>query len=331
MPHIFISYRRDDTGYIARLLADKLTNEFGPDVVFMDIDNIPLGVDFRDHIATAVGRSDALLALIGDDWIGATSSDGTRRLDDPTDFVCLEISSALERGIPVIPVLVGKASMPAEEDLPPKIAIMAFRNAAELRSGRHLPSHLQAIVDELHKLFKETPRLQLKSSLGPPHVDDMAIPVVKTPAAHNIPAPIPRPVETVIDAVAVEQVKWTPPPDPHNPFRRPAGGKPAQEQRFSPRIDTSSTAALTRLPVILLRFCLLLYWPETTLARVFHVLFYLGCFLALVALGIMRLASPNGEFGVWVILFVFSLAPSYILFWLPAQALEWAHRKAQQD
>ncbi len=110
MPNIFISYRRADTGYVATMLAEKLVQQFGPNSVFFDIDNIPLGVDFRRHIDTAIARCDVLLALVGNSWLNCQPEDGTRRLDDPADFLRLEIEAALRRNIPVIPILTPSTS-----------------------------------------------------------------------------------------------------------------------------------------------------------------------------------------------------------------------------
>src|SRR4051794_15294943 len=114
MPKIFISYRREDGAYVAGMLRDELQQRFGPGSVFLDVDNIPFGVDFRDHINRAVGQCDILLALIGDRWFGA-GSNGQRRIDSPTDFVRLELEAALSRRIPTIPVLTNYSKMPAPE------------------------------------------------------------------------------------------------------------------------------------------------------------------------------------------------------------------------
>ena len=89
---IFISYRRVDTPHVAGRLFDRLEARFGTGNVFMDVDSIPLGVDFRAHLDEAVGRCDVLLAVIGDSWL--ESRDGERRLDDASDFVRIEIESA---------------------------------------------------------------------------------------------------------------------------------------------------------------------------------------------------------------------------------------------
>jgi hypothetical protein len=146
MTKIFISYRRDDSAYIAGMINDRLEKHFGPNSVFLDIDSIPLGLDFRKHISDSVGQCDVLLALIGDSWINSTNNQGSRRLDDPTDFVRVEIESALKRDIPVIPVLVGKARMPSATELPSSLHELAFRNAAEVRAGRDLQEHLTRLV-----------------------------------------------------------------------------------------------------------------------------------------------------------------------------------------
>src|SRR3954469_24968280 len=90
---IFISYRRDDSAYAAGWLFDRLVDEFGPEQVFKDVDSIALGDDFVDAITAAVSSMDVLLALIGDKWLGMVDEHGERRLDDPDDFVRLEIEA----------------------------------------------------------------------------------------------------------------------------------------------------------------------------------------------------------------------------------------------
>lgn len=160
MTKIFISYRRDDSSYIAGMINDRLENHFGPNSVFLDIDSIPLGLDFRKHISDSVGQCNVLLALIGDSWINATNDQGSRRLDDPTDFVRVEIESALKRDIPVIPVLVGKARMPSATELPSSLQELAYRNAAEVRAGLDLQEHLTRLVRGIDLLSKNDPTSQ---------------------------------------------------------------------------------------------------------------------------------------------------------------------------
>jgi hypothetical protein len=136
MDAIFISYRREDSQGEAGRLSDSLAKIFGDSRVFLDVEGIRAGQDFRQAIETQVASCSVLLALIGPHWLDSTAADGQRRLDDPHDFVRLEISSALKRGIPVIPVLVRQAQMVTSEQLPPDLSALAFRQAAELRYNR---------------------------------------------------------------------------------------------------------------------------------------------------------------------------------------------------
>jgi hypothetical protein len=133
---IFISYRREETAYPAGWLYDRLADRFGASKIFKDIDSIELGDDFVEVITTAVGACDVLLALIGNEWLTITGENGRRRLDDPADFVRVEIEAALARDVRVIPVLVDGASMPPAEDLPASLARLVRRHALELSPSR---------------------------------------------------------------------------------------------------------------------------------------------------------------------------------------------------
>ena len=130
---LFISYRRDDSaGWAGRLEVD-LRSKFGTDLqVFMDVDSISPGEDFARAIDDAVRRSDALVALIGPGWITAQDAQGRRRLDDPNDFVRVELESALRRDIRVIPALVGGASLPRQDVLPETLRDLTKRQAVKL-------------------------------------------------------------------------------------------------------------------------------------------------------------------------------------------------------
>lgn len=153
---IFISYRRDDSGDVTGRIYDRLESRFGRESLFIDVDSIPIGVDFREHLSEAVGRCDVLLAVIGTQWLNAAhqrgARKGRRRLDDPADLVRIEIQSALERRIPVVPVLVGNAAMPLEEELPPELRPLAYRNAAEIRPGRDFRDHVERLVRDLESI-----------------------------------------------------------------------------------------------------------------------------------------------------------------------------------
>lgn len=133
---IFLSYRRDDTAGHAGRLRDSLAERFGPARVFMDLESIGVGADFVETIKDAVGSSRAVIVLIGRRWLSAADKKGNRRLDDPQDFVRLEVETALGRGVRVIPVLVQGAEMPTEDALPGPLAKLARRNAIEVSDSR---------------------------------------------------------------------------------------------------------------------------------------------------------------------------------------------------
>lgn len=132
---VFISYRREDSGYPAGWLFDQLSARLGADRVFKDVDSIEPGDDFAEVISKAVKSCAVLLVVIGDRWLAAADEDG-RRLDDPSDFVRLEIEEALTRGVRVIPVLVGGARMPRPGQLPASLAPLCSRQAIELSPAR---------------------------------------------------------------------------------------------------------------------------------------------------------------------------------------------------
>ena len=122
---IFISYRRSDSIGDTGRIYDYLERHFGRERVFKDVDSIPLGVNFRDYLDQEVGRCQVLIAVIGPTWLTVTGDDGHRRLDSPTDFVRLEIESALTQKIPVIPLLVNDSTMPKAAELPEGLKALA--------------------------------------------------------------------------------------------------------------------------------------------------------------------------------------------------------------
>src|SRR5882672_923660 len=113
---IFVNYRRDDSRAIAGRLHDRLAQAFGRKNVFMDVDNIPPGVDFVSHLNNHVATCEVFLAVIGPNWLYAKNEDGDRRIHTPEDFVAVEIAAALARDIRVIPVLVDGTRMPKVGD-----------------------------------------------------------------------------------------------------------------------------------------------------------------------------------------------------------------------
>lgn len=148
MPSILVSYRRDDSKWITGRIVDRLEQHFGRDHVFMDIDAIPVGGDFREHLRNTLGRCDVLLAIIGPSWL-ASSRTGRPRILDAADWVRIEIESALTNGIPVIPVLIDEANMPKPEQLPASLQDFAYRQAAALDTGRDFHAHMDRLIQAI--------------------------------------------------------------------------------------------------------------------------------------------------------------------------------------
>ncbi len=136
MRPIFICYRREDAEGEAGRLFDDLSSRFGEGSVFLDVAAIEAGRDFRKAIDESVSSCGVLLAIIGRHWVGARDEAGSRRLEEPSDFVRLEIATALKREIPVVPVLVQGVKMPRPEELPNDLKDLAYRNGVELTHAR---------------------------------------------------------------------------------------------------------------------------------------------------------------------------------------------------
>jgi formylglycine-generating enzyme required for sulfatase activity len=157
MTQVFISYRRDDSADITDRILDHLYKYFDKQILFLDVDAIPIGSDFRQVIRKAVENCQVLLAVIGPKWLSITTEDGTRRLDDPHDFVRLEIETALKRDIPVIPVLVGKAAMPKAAHLPDSLQPLAYRHGLEVRRNPDFHRDVDTLIRGLSGLLEAAP------------------------------------------------------------------------------------------------------------------------------------------------------------------------------
>jgi len=143
---VFISYRRaDSAGYSGRVM-DRLDRELGRDLVFMDVDAIPLGTNFSKVLHQEVAKCGVLLAVIGPNWLDARDEHGNRRLDNPNDFVRIEIAAALQRSIPVIPLLLDGARIPKADELPEDLKELALRNGMEIRHA--------SFQDDMNRLIR---------------------------------------------------------------------------------------------------------------------------------------------------------------------------------
>jgi hypothetical protein len=153
---IFLCYRREDTQDAAGRLYDRLTAAFGSDRVFMDIDSVPLGIDFVEHVREQISACAAVIVMIGKRWSTVKDRRRRRRLDDEDDLVRAEIRAALQQKIPVIPIVVQNAEMPTAGDLPDDIRPLARRNGIHLR-----PDQWKEGVERLLK--------ELSKAMGEPH------------------------------------------------------------------------------------------------------------------------------------------------------------------
>jgi hypothetical protein len=145
MPKVIVSYRRSDSRWITGRIVDRLERDLGKGNVFVDIDAIPFGMDFRDHLRSVLGRCDVLLAIIGPDWLAVHES-GQPRIFEATDWVRVEIETALACGTAVIPVLIDRAPMPKASELPESMHAFAFRQAADVDTGRDFHIHMDRLV-----------------------------------------------------------------------------------------------------------------------------------------------------------------------------------------
>jgi TIR domain/VHL beta domain len=153
VPKIVISYRRRDSETAAGRIRDRLIVHYGADSIFMDIDTIPFGANFRDFIADTLAHTDVVLAIIGPKWVGGTRRKRPR-IQETGDFLRIEVETAFKLGIPVIPVLVEGGAMPDANVLPESLHDLPLRNAATVDSGRDFHPHMDRLVRAIDGLLK---------------------------------------------------------------------------------------------------------------------------------------------------------------------------------
>lgn len=151
MIKIVISYRRDDTEAITGRIYDRLCDRYGADSVFIDIDSIPPGVNFREFITKTMQDAGVLLAVMGTQWAGRTKNNKAR-IHSPSDFVRIEVEKAFEFGIPVIPVLVNGSTMLDASELPESLANLAFQNAIVVSSGLDFRQHADRLTRAIDRI-----------------------------------------------------------------------------------------------------------------------------------------------------------------------------------
>jgi hypothetical protein len=210
MSGIFISYRRSDSRGTAGRLYDDLKDHFGADRVFRDIDAMAPGVDFAQEIDEFLDSCEAVVVVIGTQWLDSRDEEGRQRLFQADDLVCQEVASALESGKHVIPVLVEDAQMPLQSKLPPRLSSLARRHAHPLSDARwdYDVGRLIAQLDEV--LPKAEPVTAAVVTPPPP-----------PPSTGAVPPPGPVPLRR-------DPWRPDPPPEPWGEDRRaqPAAAAP---------------------------------------------------------------------------------------------------------
>jgi uncharacterized membrane protein YeaQ/YmgE (transglycosylase-associated protein family) len=146
---IFMSYRRSDSQDVAGRIYDRLVGAFGPESIFKDVDAIRPGADFRQEIDEFLNQCDVVLVLVGAGWLEARDQEDRRRLDNPADFVRIEIETALSRNIIVIPVLLHNAAMPLADELPATLQPLLFRNAVVVRPDPDFHRDMDRLISAL--------------------------------------------------------------------------------------------------------------------------------------------------------------------------------------
>ena len=196
MPRITISYRRADSEAMTGRICDRLVAHYGKQAVFRDIDDIPAGIDFRQHINEVLLKTNVLLAIVGPKWLG-TARGGLDRINEESDPVRVEVETALRRRVTIIPVLIGNARMPSSEQLPPSLKDFAFRNAVTVDTGRDFDHHIDRLIKSIDGMAPQTSRS------SPPSRETAAAGT----AALVLPAPPDGPVFLAYDNFRVI-LKW---------------------------------------------------------------------------------------------------------------------------
>ena len=256
---IFISYRRDDSEGEAGRLYDDLVRAFGDDSVFMDVAGIAPGLDFRKAIDDNVASCGVLLAIIGPHWASIAGENGSRRLDDGSDFVRLEIASALSRQIAVIPVLVHEARMPRPEDLPDNLKDLSYHNSVELTHTRWnsdvqlLTKALQQYVTTSTAQESDPVHATLPVQLPPPVGNDSR-PPASSPGS-KLPLVLGSAIVVLVALIAVLVYALThrnahkiPPPDTTAAVTAVQQASAAQPAASTPPADTAQQPANSAQP-----------------------------------------------------------------------------------
>lgn len=170
---IFISYRREGTSDVAGRIYDRLCAYYGQEAVFKDVDNIPIGTNFKDYLSDRIKDCRIILVIIGKNWLSSGTPRRKSWIHDPNNFVHIEIRQALRlrRRIAIVPVLVQRASMPNAEDLPGELSELAYCQAANVRIDPDFHRDMDLLIRDLERILLTKPSKPNppKKSI-PPHI-----------------------------------------------------------------------------------------------------------------------------------------------------------------
>ncbi len=152
---VFINYRRADSKLVAQLIFNQLLQRFSRDQVFKDFNTISPGDDYTVSIDKALHGCDVLLVIIGQQWLDIKDESGRRRLDDPADYVRVEIAKALSRNIKVIPVMLDDVTMPQPEQLPEDIRSLTRRQLVEIDTNSRLEQDVDRLADIIRDILNK--------------------------------------------------------------------------------------------------------------------------------------------------------------------------------
>jgi hypothetical protein len=237
MPAILVSYRRDDSKWITGRIVDRLKQHYGRDNVFMDIDAIPVGRDFREHLRNTLDRCDVLLAIVGPRWLVADKA-GRPRILDAADWVRIEIETALTKKIPVIPVLIDDAGMPRPDELPETLQDFAYRQAAVIDTDRDFHTHVDRLIQGITGLATQARQ-------SPPQ------PVVDNDVSSKPPRDTFDALEALIArATTAVEVAKAEPPALRAPAPEVAKVEPPAPRAPPPPIDKAASGSVQSAPAV---------------------------------------------------------------------------------
>lgn len=265
---VFICYRRDDSGETAGRIFDRLAQELPEGTVFRDLDSIPLGVDFREHVRQKMECARVVLVLIGPEWLKIRDGQRQRRLENAADHVRVEVELALRTpGLRVIPILCRRATMPNTKDLPEPIRDLAFKNGQDVLPDPYFRSSMDHLLKQLRLILAEPPPKKEEPAQAAADVKPQPVPSPK-PASEKAKTAAPATSADVAKAAAPLAEKKTAPAKDGAP-QSAAGGAPAAGNPPVPakKKTPKEIAKQAVLVVFVLAFYAALLWGAFVVVR----------------------------------------------------------------